>query len=134
MVDVDELLLISVAQPKEPQVQVLHTTVMLGVVDGGDGGLIVHVEDERGCAINVEVKLFEELAHPDDLLSGDGGSNKLGLSGRESDDALLLALPADRSRPYLQSIPRGGFACVDTSSVVGVAISDEGVLGERGSG
>ena len=45
------------SNPEMADVNLLHTAVMLGVVDGGDGGLIVHVEDERGCAINVEVKL-----------------------------------------------------------------------------
>ena len=119
-----------VSQPEEPQVQVLHATMVLGILCHRQRGLVVNVElGRRG---HRSAHFAQEVAHPHDLLASFNSSHILRFCGGKRDYGLLLTAPTDTTRSNTYQVASGRPAVVLVAPMVRIGERDErGVDGGR---
>ena len=112
-----------ISQPEEPQVQVLHATMVLGILCHGQRGLVVNVElGRRG---HRSAHFAQEVAHPHDLLASFNSSHILRFRGGKRDYGLLLTAPTDTTRSNTYQVASSRPAIVLVAPVVSISVGDE---------
>jgi hypothetical protein len=113
----------NVVQPVEAQVEVLHVSVVLGVLANLNCRLIV--QKQEGRARDGEAKLPQQCAHPNNLLASRGSGNKLSLCGGEGHNGLKARRPLDGARADLDDVHTRRAAVVQVRAVISVGVHVE---------
>ena len=109
-----------IPEPVEPQIEVLHAAMMLGIFRNRERREVV--DPELGGLGDLVPELREQVAKPEDLLPGRDRCDELRLRGGERNNGLETTRPGDRTCAHLDDIARGRATCVRAASMVRIGV------------